>query len=45
MTSFDNRYSLSFNGEIYNWRELKLQLIELGYKFKSNSDIEVLLNG
>ena len=45
MTSFDNRYSLSFNGEIYNWRELKLQLIELGYKFKSNSDTEVLLNG
>ena len=45
MTSFDNRYSLSFNGEIYNWRELKSKLIELGYKFKSNSDTEVVLNG
>lgn len=45
MTSFDNRYSLLFNGEIYNWRELKSKLIELGYKFKSNSDTEVVLNG
>ena len=45
MTSFDNRYSLSFNGEIYNWRELKTKLIELGYVFKSNSDTEVVLNG
>ena len=45
MTSFDNRYSLLFNGEIYNWRDLKSKLIELGYKFKSNSDTEVVLNG
>lgn len=33
-----------FNGEIYNFKEIKRELISLGYTFFSNSDTEVLLN-
>lgn len=43
MHSFDKRYSIVFNGMIYNYKELKLQLESLGIKFISNSDTEVLL--
>ena len=32
-----------FNGEIYNFREIKAQLISLGYKFKTESDTEVVI--
>jgi asparagine synthase (glutamine-hydrolysing) len=32
-----------FNGEIYNFRELRKELQELGVEFKSNSDTEVIL--
>ena len=32
-----------FNGEIYNHLELKQRLIQMGYKFSTNSDTEVLL--
>ncbi|PIR92496.1 asparagine synthase (glutamine-hydrolyzing) [Candidatus Falkowbacteria bacterium CG10_big_fil_rev_8_21_14_0_10_44_15] len=35
---------LVFNGEIYNFRELRQELISQGYKFKSNSDTEVIIN-
>lgn len=34
---------ISYNGEIYNFRELKNQLINDGYKFKTNCDTEVIL--
>lgn len=37
------RYSLVFNGEIYNFHDLKNALIQLGYQFKTHSDTEVLL--
>jgi asparagine synthase (glutamine-hydrolysing) len=33
------------NGEIYNYLELKKQLLDVGYKFKSSSDSEVVLHG
>ena len=45
MHYLDKRYTIVFNGEIYNYKELKNELIDLGYKFNSNSDTEVLLAG
>lgn len=44
MSSSDGRYVISYNGEIYNFRELRRVLQEQGYKFRSNSDTEVLLS-
>lgn len=38
------RYSVVFNGEIYNFIEIKKELEGLGCRFESNSDTEVLLN-
>ena len=43
MTSGDGRFTLVFNGEIYNYRELRQELFELGAHFVSDSDTEVLL--
>jgi asparagine synthase (glutamine-hydrolysing) len=37
-------FSVVFNGEIYNYREIKNELIQLGHKFASNSDTEVILH-
>jgi asparagine synthase (glutamine-hydrolysing) len=37
------RYQLVFNGELYNYAELKEELLALGYHFRSNSDTEVVL--
>ena len=41
--SKDGRYILVFNGEIYNYLELREQLFSIGYSFESDSDTEVLL--
>lgn len=43
MFSPDGRYVITFNGEIYNFRELKVILETAGYRFASRSDTEVLL--
>ena len=43
MMSHDTRYVLSYNGEIYNFRELRTELEAMGYPFRSQSDTEVLL--
>jgi asparagine synthase (glutamine-hydrolysing) len=45
MIDKENGLSLVFNGEIYNYLELKNFLKKKGYKFKTNSDTEVILNG
>ncbi|KAA3600975.1 MAG: asparagine synthase (glutamine-hydrolyzing) [Calditrichaeota bacterium] len=42
ITSSDNRYTIIFNGEIYNYLEIRKQL-ESKYSFKTNSDTETLL--
>jgi asparagine synthase (glutamine-hydrolysing) len=39
----DNRFCITYNGEIYNYREIKNELLKDGYTFKSDSDTEVLL--
>ncbi|MFV0424823.1 MAG: asparagine synthase (glutamine-hydrolyzing) [Bacilli bacterium] len=44
MEDYTKRYVLIFNGEIYNFKELKNTLIKKGYKFNSESDSEVILN-
>ena len=44
MSSLDGRYWIIYNGEIYNYIELKRYLIAKGYSFQSKSDTEVLLN-
>lgn len=43
MMTTDGQYIVSFNGEIYNFQELRLELETLGYKFRSRTDSEVLL--
>lgn len=43
MTTQDGRYTIVFNGEIYNFIELRSELQTLGYEFRSRSDTEVLL--
>lgn len=44
MISSDHRFVLSYNGEIYNYRELRTELEAAGYWFRSKTDTEVVLN-
>ncbi len=44
MASVDGRFIITFNGEIYNYSELRLELEGRGCAFKSQSDTEVLLH-
>jgi asparagine synthase (glutamine-hydrolysing) len=44
MVSDDGRYALVFNGEVYNFRELRAELERVGARFKSTSDSEVVLH-
>lgn len=43
--SEDGNKILVFNGEIYNYTEIREDLMSKGYKFKSNTDSEVLIHG
>ncbi len=43
MTDVTGNYTVTFNGEIYNYQEVKAELQKLGYRFKNQSDTEVIL--
>jgi len=43
MLSRDGRFAVTYNGEIYNFRELKDELVKLGHIFATRTDTEVLL--
>ncbi len=43
MVSHSNRYVITYNGEIYNYRDLSSELQALGHRFRGHSDTEILL--
>jgi asparagine synthase (glutamine-hydrolysing) len=45
MLSADEQVALNYNGEIYNFREVKAELERLGHAFRTDSDTEVILAG
>jgi len=45
MTGCDDAVWVTFNGEIYNWKELRAKLEDAGHVFFSNADTEVIVHG
>lgn len=43
MTSYDGKYIIVFNGEIYNFQAIREELSAKGYPFKTHTDTEVIL--
>jgi asparagine synthase (glutamine-hydrolysing) len=41
--SDDGNLAIIYNGEVYNFRELRNEMVSLGHKFKTNSDTEVVV--
>lgn len=44
LQSSNQRYAIVFNGEVYNFKEIRQELIVKGHQFKSETDTEVVLN-
>jgi asparagine synthase (glutamine-hydrolysing) len=44
MSTRDGRYTITYNGEVYNFQTLRLELEACGHSFHSNTDSEVVLN-
>ena len=44
MADIAGRYYITFNGEIYNYKELREELLREGYRFRTSSDTEVVLS-
>jgi len=44
MTTPDGRYTVTYNGEVYNFKELRRELEQLGHDFLSGTDTEVILH-
>lgn len=44
MQTADGRYVISYNGEVYNFKELRIELESLGHHFLSRTDSEVVLH-
>src|SRR5689334_17377917 len=45
MGNEDGAIWVTYNGELYNFRELRVQLQAAGYKFRTESDTEVIVHG
>ena len=43
MDTADGRYSIAYNGEVYNYLDLREELVALGREFATDSDTEVVL--
>jgi asparagine synthase (glutamine-hydrolysing) len=44
MKDVSGRYAITFNGEIYNYQELREELLKKGYRFNTHSDTEVIMS-
>ncbi|MBF8964582.1 asparagine synthase (glutamine-hydrolyzing) [Pontibacter sp. FD36] len=44
MLSLNSQFAIVYNGEVYNFADIRKELQQLGYQFNSNSDTEVILN-
>jgi len=44
MSAGNGRYTITFNGEIYNYKELREELVLAGYQFNTETDTEVLIH-